>query len=179
MNLLTFFTNQGNPVTGLTPKIDVWEVDGTHVVVNQSMTEVAGGFYNYDFTGFDDTKDYAIRADGGAILEAYDRYNFTTNEISQVTAQVIGLNGISLADIADAVWDELVAGHNIANTFGKVLQDQLQFLVDIEGGRWKLDTANNKMVFYKSDNATIVAEFNLTDSQGNATTANVYERTRI
>lgn len=179
MNLLTFFTDKGVPATGLTAKIDVWELDGTQVVVNQTMTEIGGGFYYYNYAGFSNDEDYGIRCDGGATLENYDRYKFASNEISQVSAEVEGLDGVTAGGIADAVWDEAISGHSTTDTFGQIVQDQLQFLVDIEGGRWKLDTTNNKMIFYKSDNSTIVAQFNLTDSQGNATTARVFERTRI
>lgn len=37
--------------------------------------------------------------------------------------------------------------------------DDVKFLRDIEGGRWKI--ISNQMIFYKEDNATEVARFNL------------------
>jgi len=55
----------------------------------------------------------------------------------------------------------------------------LTFIKDIEGGRWKIDTVLNQMIFYKSDNTTEVARFNLYDEDGNATYQNVFERTRV
>ena len=56
MNIIAFFTNQGTPETGLTPKIDIWKLDGTQVITNQDMTEIAGGFYSYDFSSYDENE---------------------------------------------------------------------------------------------------------------------------
>jgi hypothetical protein len=85
MNITTFFTNNGTPATGLTPHIDIWDLTGTQVVTNQVMTEIAGGFYVYDFTTYSDTTEYAIRADGGATLSNSERYVSGTNELGEVT----------------------------------------------------------------------------------------------
>jgi hypothetical protein len=85
MNIVSFFTNAGIPATGLSPTVSVWELPKTLVVNAQAMTQVAGGFYSYDFTGYDDTKDYAIRADGGVSLPAAERYVANTNDLGQVT----------------------------------------------------------------------------------------------
>jgi hypothetical protein len=51
------------------------------------------------------------------------------------------------------------------------------FLKDIEGGRWRI--LNNQMIFYKEDNNTEIARFNLFDSSGSPTETNVYERQRV
>ena len=91
---MAFFTDQGTPTTGLSATIDVWEHDGTHSVNAQSMTEIAGGWYFYDFTTYDESKDYAIRADGGAGLAATDRYVAASNEIGQVTEDLTLLKNI-------------------------------------------------------------------------------------
>lgn len=55
----------------------------------------------------------------------------------------------------------------------------IQFLVDIEGGRWKIDTATNRMTFYKADNITPVAVFDLKDAVGAPTTEAPFERVRV
>ena len=80
MMMLAFFTNRGTPVLGLSPTIDIWESDGTQVITAQAMTEVAGGWYSYLFAGYDPTKSYGSRADGGAALPSLDRYRVATNE---------------------------------------------------------------------------------------------------
>lgn len=80
--------------------------------------------------------------------------------------------GSSPEDIADAVWDELQSGHIIPDSFG----DLVAFIRNIEGGRWRI--TGNQMVFYKADNVTEVARFNLKSSSGTPTMTNVFERTR-
>lgn len=48
---------------------------------------------------------------------------------------------------------------------------------DIERGRWKIES--NQMIFYKEDNATEVARFNLFDESGNPTMDSPFERRRV
>jgi len=140
MILIAFFSDKGVPKTGLSPTIDIWKDDSTHVIEAGSMDAVAGGFYKYNFSSYDGSLNYCIRADGGAGLSDNDRYVFTTNEIGQIT-------------------------------------EDLTFLKDIEGGRWKI--LNNQMIFYKSDNETEVCRFNLFDRNAMATERNVYDRKRV
>ncbi len=61
---------------------------------------------------------------------------------------------------------------------GSIYTD-VQFIKSIEGGRWKINTATNQMIFYGEDNATIVATFNLYDQNGSPTSSSPYERTRV
>jgi hypothetical protein len=56
--------------------------------------------------------------------------------------------------------------------------EQIDFIRNIEGGRWKIDTSTNKMTFYKDDNTTAVATFDLKDSDGSASSTSVFERVR-
>ncbi|RLC88901.1 MAG: hypothetical protein DRJ03_01280 [Chloroflexi bacterium] len=55
----------------------------------------------------------------------------------------------------------------------------IDFLKHIEGGRWKIDTVTNQMRFYKADNVTEVARFNLLDADGAPASADVFERVRV
>ena len=54
------------------------------------------------------------------------------------------------------------------------VKDETAFIKSIEGGRWKI--IDNQMVFYKDDNVTEVARFNLLDKDGKAAEENVMER---
>ena len=83
MKIISFFTNKGTPETGLSPTIDVWKLDGTQVVTAQDLSEIAGGFYFYDFTTYDEDEDYVIRADG-VTLSGADRYVYSTNETAGI-----------------------------------------------------------------------------------------------
>ncbi len=71
------FTNTGTPATGLSPTIRIRDLsDNSLVVTDAAMTEVGDGWYKYDFTTYDNEKDYAIRCDGTATLSGSDRYAF-------------------------------------------------------------------------------------------------------
>jgi hypothetical protein len=99
------------------------------------------------------------------------------------------------AAIADAVWDEALNGHTISGSTGwvlnrideKVLEASATLglvsgtvgqLYDINYGRWKIDETTNQMIFYKDDNVTEVARFDLTDRLGAPTFESPFERTR-
>jgi len=81
MYILAFYTRNGIPETGLAPVLDIWRVrDNTKLISAQAMAEVGGGFYKYDFTGYDPQEDYAVRCDGGSTLPTGDRYVYAGNE---------------------------------------------------------------------------------------------------
>lgn len=56
--------------------------------------------------------------------------------------------------------------------------ENIEFIKDIEGGRWTINGTTNKMTFYKSDNTTVVAEFDLQDSGGAPSVSEVFTRLR-
>ncbi len=78
-----------------------------------------------------------------------------------------GVTDQDKTEIANAVWNHLKA----------VNKDTVDFIANIEGGRWKI--INNQMIFYQSDNITEVARFNLFDANGTPAVENVFERTRV
>jgi len=84
MNIISYFSEAGVAKTGLTPSITIRILDGTVKVNAQSMTEVAGGFYKYDFTTYDEDEDYLISVDGGSSLTDQDRYLANTNETAGI-----------------------------------------------------------------------------------------------
>ena len=57
------------------------------------------------------------------------------------------------------------------------IEGLVAFIKEIEGGKWKI--LNNQMIFYKADNVTEIARFNLFDKAGVATEVNVMERVRV
>jgi hypothetical protein len=57
------------------------------------------------------------------------------------------------------------------------METLIAFISDIEGGRWKIE--NNQMIFYKDDNVTEVARFNLYDEAGDPAETDVFERERV
>jgi len=63
----------------------------------------------------------------------------------------------------------------------QVIGVDVEFIKQIEGGRWKIDEVAMQMIFYEDDNVTEVARFNLLDSAGapTGTPADAYERVRV
>jgi len=81
MWVTAFFTEQGTPKTGLTPKVSIWKVSDDSVIVNeQNMSEIGGGFYKFEFSAYDPDLDYAVRCDGGSGLPVNERYSYGGNE---------------------------------------------------------------------------------------------------
>jgi len=79
-------------------------------------------------------------------------------------AEVTSINVITAQDMADAVWQHA---------------DGI-FIKDMEGGRWKRD--GNQMIFYKDDNITEVARFDLKKFDGTPATESddeVAERVKV
>lgn len=102
-----------------------------------------------------------------------------TIQDNSVGATVLSDDLVNPANIASKTFEENLSGHTTAGTSGKSITDILayaEFINNIEGGRWRI--VNNQMIFYKSDNTTEVARFNLYDSDGQPATENVFERQR-
>lgn len=74
----------------------------------------------------------------------------------------------------------LLKSEEIDTALDTILLD-VAFIKSIEGGRWLVDESAKQMIFYKSDNLTEVARFNLLDKNGVATgvPADAFERTRV
>lgn len=170
------------------PRIRIWEVSGTtHTLIVGDVigtgqnadgimspgidTGVEDGFYTFVFTdliGYDPTKKYLVRTDGGSTLPNIDRYQAADFD-----------EELSNATIADAVWDETAADHLTAGTTGELLtliksaiDNQLQY----DKNRTKIDTVNNEMIIYDDDCVTELRRFKLLDSTGTPSISEVCER---
>lgn len=66
----------------------------------------------------------------------------------------------------------------VADTWNMVssVTGSIQGLYDVAFGRWKIDKVANTMTFYRTDNVTVVAVFNLLDDTGSPTFDGVFER---
>ena len=70
-----WYSEGGAAKTGLSVTVDIRDVsDGSLDVDDGAMTEVGDGWYRYDFSGADDTKDYTALCDGGSGLCDPERY---------------------------------------------------------------------------------------------------------
>lgn len=59
------------------------------------------------------------------------------------------------------------------------LDADLTFVKDMLGGQWRIDDQNFQMVFYKDDNTTEVARFDLIDNKGTPSFLSVFLRKRV
>ena len=122
--LYAFFEDSSNSdgETGLTPTIDVRRIvkadlTSSLVVNNQAMTEIGGGLYGYRMAAGD--------------LQLYDYLGVAKTVSGAVVSKHVpairwdAAERITMADIADAVWDEILAGgtHNINTSAGRRLRE--------------------------------------------------------
>jgi len=87
--------------------------------------------------------------------------------------------GVSGTDYAEATVSQAPAKAGDAMTLTSAYGDLITFLYDVAGGKWVIDSVNKQLTLYKSDNATLVATFNLKDSAGVLSVTNVFTRERV
>lgn len=184
--ITTFFTQNGAPKTGLNPTIDIWELDpvnpliNTQVVTAGAYVEIGGGWYRYDFSTYDVTKDYAVTADGGVTLSAGERYHFGANESYK-------------EEISFQTWEELLASHTTVGSAGAIVNqmgiDVTQIKIDVNTllawveellkyhkNRTKIDPIAKTLTVYDNDEFTPLKVFQLRDSSGVLSVTEVCER---
>lgn len=135
----------------------------------QAMTETDStndpGVYHYDF-------------DTSAITNAAanDTYQINADQSPGTTAKNVPQIGeLKVGQFVDHI-DADVSSRAPANEYDAqfaMLSGDITFIKDIEGGRWIL--SGSQMIFYKDDNTTEVARFDIT-LDGND---NPIERTRV
>jgi hypothetical protein len=57
------------------------------------------------------------------------------------------------------------------------MDSRIQDIYHIQFGRWKI--INKQMIFYKADNITEIARFDLFDDSGNPSAEAVFERVKV
>jgi hypothetical protein len=180
------YTSSGLPLLGLSPTIDIYELDATNpgtntqVVVAGSTVEIGSGWYRYDFSTYSPSKNYVFNFDGGPSISGCDRFKYGGNESY-------------VEDIAPAVWNEQAIEHTIDGTTGMVLNQikadttsiiltevQLLTLINTqlkyERNRTKIDVANAQMIIYDDDCTTVLTTFDLRDFNGMPSVESVCER---
>ncbi len=208
----SLFTAGGIPATDIGtitpgyPSVRVWEIDGTTQTLiigapigsgqpsDGIMTEItvgspanSDGFYTFLFTdiiGYDETKKYLIRTDGGPSLAATDRY-----QVGEIEPLV--------DEITNAVWDEpLAPDHQQTGSAGLTLSqikadttqlfldlnninDLVNLLLKYDTNRTKIDDVANTLTVYDDDCTTVLRVFQLLDQNGTPSTDSVCERKPI
>jgi len=116
---------------------------------------------------------YAVNAIG-ANSNIADVLNL--NQVSLRSFNSAGLQVVSVGSgLTQEEHDKLMATAN-ESSLTTVLSD-VAFIKNIEGGRWKI--VDNQMIFYKSDNETEIARFNLYNKDGQPSEESIFERQRV
>lgn len=183
------FIGASGPITGLTPRIDIWELDplvpsnNTQVVNKGALTEVGGGWYRYDFASYDPTKSSLFTIDGGNILDPCDRYQTGGNESY-------------VEDIAPAVWDVPSIDHMVGGSTGETLQliksdttsiaiseillaSMITTLLKYQRNRTRIDLPNSQLIIYDNDGVTPLTKFDLKDFNGMPNVQEVCEKVPV
>ncbi len=200
----SLFTNAGQPASGLSPTVRIWEVSGsvqTLIVgatggtgqnTDGAMIEifdsgspgVSDGFYTFLFTdliGYDPLKKYLIRSDGTIALPTTDR--FQSGSIDPIEQTII-----------DGVWDEQISPDHLGvGSAGLILSeikaDTTSLFLDIndvntlvttilkyDTNRTKIDDTAKTLTIYDDDCTTVLRVFSLLDQTGTPSTSSVCER---
>jgi hypothetical protein len=208
----SLFANAGVPATDIAltdpgyPTARIWEVagavqtlivgapGGTGQSTDGVMSEITDGgspagkdgFYTFLFTdliGYDPTKKYLVRTDGGPSIGVTDRYQST--EINPFEETII-----------DGVWDEDRTEHLGINSTGLALNqikaDTTQLFLDVaavdslvglllkyDTNRTKIDETAKTLTIYDDDCTTVLRVFELLDQFGIPSTDSVCERKPI
>ncbi len=196
MIINSYFTLGGVPALGLTPTINIWEVvTGPPILYNLLVnadnvtSNNSDGFYSYNFTTYDPAKNYIIQVDGGATLPPDERYNIASSEATSGS-------GTLVQDIVNGVWNEPAASHITSGSMGayqnETHADIQQLRIDVttavsivtlllkyEANRTKIDKSAMTLTVYDDDGVTVLKTFNLLDSIGAPSVAEVAERVPV
>jgi hypothetical protein len=138
MWVTTYFNNFSNPVTGLSPVVKIRELETGDVVTSGTMSEVGQGFYKYDFSQYDITKDYLILCDAVTLANEF-RYK----------AVATGEYGPLIHDI---------------NLISDDVDLRVALIRKIMMNRHELDDGGNlNLVLYEDDSLTPLLKWNVTD----------------
>jgi len=142
MWIASCFTENGEPALGLSPIVNIRDIStGALVITDAAMTEKGDGFYAYDFVGYDEEKDYAIKADSVTLIGT-DRYEFaSTGEYNE-----------SLYEIKSTTTDI-----DLRTTLIRQIQTNRLELADGDTGNW--------ILYNDADDAALLT-FNVTDKNG-------------
>lgn len=209
----SYFEDASGPVVGLTPTVRIWEVavggneliigapcgtwqslDGVMSEIQECSPPEQDGLYKFVFTdtiGYDPTKTYIVRVDGGNTLPPSFRYQTETISPS---------DNLSIGNITDGVWNAQRSNHLIPGSTGEGLNlikadttsiannlfldvdsvlEVVQLLLKLESGRTRINPTNNTLTIFDEDCSTPLRVFKLYDSTGAESVVDVCERAPV
>jgi len=127
---------------------------------------------------------YRIYSSSGALSGSR-----TTSGVGEVLSGA-GIYSASI-HIADSftgyiLWDTgesspIYASEDVDNTVNTIqmISSSMDITRQMTTGKWEILTGSSQMVFYKEDNTTEVARFNLLDASGNSSYETVFSRVKV
>lgn len=106
-------------------------------------------------------------ADAKIVSIGVDVDTIDTRTVS-INSKIDAIDIPTVSENANAVWSHSSATQLLLN---------VSFIKDIEGGKWEI--TNNQMIFYKEDNVTEIARFNLYNENGVLSNTNIFSRIKI
>ena len=104
----------------------------------------------------------------------------TTTGIYEITGSS-GIYGVNIAVATDfsgsIVWDVNGTSVYAVESIEEDVNSRYNRLMN--SGRWKIDASSKQMIFYKDDNSTEIARYNLKDRNGDASFTEVFDRERV
>ena len=126
---------------------------------------------------------------GSLSTVGYRLYNtvgsLSGSRVTSGVGEILAGSGIYSASVYFAtnfsgsiLWDSGESSPVYATEEYRPTEEKIDFIHDIEGGMWKIDKDDSQMIFYKKDNATEIARFDLKDENDAASVESVFSRTR-
>jgi len=108
------------------------------------------------------------------------------SRVTSGVGEILGGTGIYSASVyfssdfkGSILWDTGGSSPAYATEDYNPQPEQIDFIKNIEGGKWKLNKTTKIMTFYADDNQTVVAKFGMSGSDGSPSVENVFERNRL
>ena len=107
------------------------------------------------------------------------------SRITSGVGEVIASSGIYSASVyfstsfsGSIVWDTGGSSPSFAAEEYSSVNEDVNFTRHLTAGRWKIDATEKQMIFYKEDNTTEIARYDLKDRSGNASVDEILERVK-
>jgi hypothetical protein len=153
------------------------------------VTNLKTALFGKAKTGMTGQVGYTIYASDGTISQV----RTTTGVFELIAGQGTYASEITFADDFNGivVWDvtttsglkvyasEEYNSETSATVALEAVAEDIAFIKDIEGGMWQIDRDTKQMIFYKSDNITEIARFDLFDMNGAPSVDLIYKRKRV
>lgn len=166
-----YFLNFRNSDTGLTPTFLYFKNASTFAnIAPPSIIEspAGGGTYYFDWT-------WTTAADADITFEVDGGVSIPTEEVRYIKGSLSPrdrFNDEPISQVKDDVWNELITGHQTANSMGRVLNDVFRVLKN----KAIINAVSKQLEVYDDAGVAIVFTFDLKDENGVASATRIFRR---